>query len=578
MTNAGRLSVTLGQCSDKGRKATNQDFHGACIPDEPLLGSKGICVAIADGISSSSVSHIASESAVKAFLDDYYCTSEAWSVRTAGERVLSATNSWLCSQTRRSPFRHDLDRGYVCTFSALVLKSTTAHLFHAGDARIYRLEGARLEQLTEDHRLRLADETYLSRALGVSQHLEVEYRELPVARGDLFVLATDGVYEHATERAIVLAIRELSSNLDAAARAIVSAALDAGSPDNVTVQLVRVDDLPDGSAAEAVDRLSQLPFPPELRPGARLDGYRVVRELHASHRSHVYLAVDEAADGGEAPVVIKVPSVDLREDPVYLERFVLEEWIARRVDNPHVLRPRVPTRPRSCLYHVTEFVDGQTLAQWMRDHPAPELETVRRLIEQIATGLQAFHRQEMVHRDVRPENVMIDRLGTVKLIDFGSVRVAGIDETQGPALPAVPAGAIQYAAPETFLGEPGSRASDVFSLGVVAFQMLSGRLPYGARVPQARTREAHRRLKYASVLDPARDIPAWIDDTLRKAVHPDPARRYAELSELVHDLRHPNPAFLDRARPPFLERDPAVLWKGLCLVLAAAIAVLLWRR
>ena len=104
---SGRLRISIGQASDKGRKATNQDFHGAYVPDEPLLSSKGICIVVADGISTSGVSEVASESAVKAFLEDYYCTSEAWSVRTSGERVLGATNSWLYSQTRRSQFRYD---------------------------------------------------------------------------------------------------------------------------------------------------------------------------------------------------------------------------------------------------------------------------------------------------------------------------------------------------------------------------------------------------------------------------------------------------------------------------------------
>src|SRR5580698_3837644 len=170
------LQVSIGQCSDRGRKEINQDFHGALIPDEPLLGSKGIAIVLADGISSSNVSQIASESAVKSFLTDYYCTSESWSVKTSAQRVLAATNSWLHAQTRRSQYAYDNDKGYVCTLSALVIKSTTAHIFHIGDSRIYRLAGNTLEQLTSDHRVVVSSEqSYLSRALGINPQIEIDY-------------------------------------------------------------------------------------------------------------------------------------------------------------------------------------------------------------------------------------------------------------------------------------------------------------------------------------------------------------------------------------------------------------------
>src|SRR3954465_763426 len=159
------LKISVGQCSDKGRKQTNQDFHGVLIPQEPLLSLKGIAIVLADGISSSTVSRIASESAVKGFLTDYYCTPESWSVKTSAQRVLAAINSWLHSQTRRSQYLYDKDKGYVCTFSAMVIKSTTAHIFHVGDSRIYRVAGKALEQLTEDHRVIVSSEqNYLSRA------------------------------------------------------------------------------------------------------------------------------------------------------------------------------------------------------------------------------------------------------------------------------------------------------------------------------------------------------------------------------------------------------------------------------
>src|SRR3954462_9945861 len=403
-----RLKVRIGQHSDRGRKAVNQDFYGFRLPEEPQLSSKGIAIALADGIGSSGVSQVAAEFAVMAFLDDYYSTSETWSVRKSADRVLAAANSWLHARTSRSSFRYEKDRGYVCTLSGLVLKGTTAHLFHVGDARVHRLQGDTLEQLTQDHRVRVAqDESYLSRAVGFNSQLEIDYQALEVERGDVFVLATDGVYEHVDAAFVAWAIREKRGNLDDAARSIVAEAYRRGSADNLTVQIVSVEDLPQGGGLH--QQLARLPPPPLLEARAEIDGYRIVREIHASARSHLYLAEDLETG---ARVVLKMPAADLRCDPELLERFMLEEWIARRLNSPHVLKPYPQTRARRFLYVAMDSVEGQTLAQWMTDNPQPELETVRGIVEQSARCRRAFHRMEMLHQDRLPENLMIDKTGT----------------------------------------------------------------------------------------------------------------------------------------------------------------------
>ncbi|HEX6396765.1 MAG TPA: protein phosphatase 2C domain-containing protein, partial [Steroidobacteraceae bacterium] len=408
-----QLRVSLGQHSDKGRKEINQDFHGACVPEEPQLSAKGVALALADGISSSAVSQHAAQAAVRGFLEDYYCTSPAWSVKKSAQRVLMAANSWLHSQTRQSPEPHEKDRGYVCTFSALVMKSTTAHLFHAGDARIYRLRDGALEQLTQDHRLWVSHEqSYLSRALGVTAHLEVDYQFTRLDAGDVFVVATDGVHQFVSERFMINAVSDRSADLDSAARAIVAEAFERGSHDNLTVVLARVDALPEREVSEALRQKTELPPPPPLAPRMELDGYVIVRELHASARSHVFLATDR--ENGEA-VVLKTLSTEMREDGAHLERFLMEDWVAQRISNAHVMRAAGRGRKRNYLYTVAEFVDGQTLHQWIIDHPRAPLEAVRDIVEQIADGLLAFHRLEMLHQDLRPQNVMLDRAGTVKL-------------------------------------------------------------------------------------------------------------------------------------------------------------------
>jgi serine/threonine protein phosphatase PrpC/predicted Ser/Thr protein kinase len=572
---AGELRITVGQYSDKGRKAINQDFHGVCIPKEPLLSSKGIALALADGISSSTISQVASEAAVRGFLDDYYCTSEAWSVKNSAQRVLTATNSWLHSQTQQSQHRFDKDRGYVCTFSGMVIKSATAHLFHVGDSRIYRVVGSALEQLTTDHRVFISSEqNYLSRALGIHSHLEIDYQAVQVEQGDIFVLATDGVYESVDPVFMAKAIGDCTDDLDRAAKIIAGEALENGSADNLTIQIVRVDELSSRGAAEVYQQLLQLPLPPLLVARMDFDGYKILRELHNSHRSHLYLAQDGETN---ALVVIKIPSIDLRGNAAYLESFLMEEWVARRIDNAHAMKAAAQTRKRNYLYIVSEYIEGQTLTQWMIDHPKPELGAVRGIIEQVGKGVRAFHRAEMLHQDLRPENIMIDSTGTVKIIDFGSTRVAGVMEIAAPELQANVRGTVQYAAPEYFLGEAGSPRSDIFSLGVITYQMLTGKLPYGAEVAKCRTKAAQSKLMYESILTLDRGIPAWLDGVLKKAVHTDPGKRYEELSEFVYDLRHPRKEFLDKTRLPLIERNPVLFWKVISIILLIIVLALIGR-
>ncbi len=569
---ATELSISLGQCSQTGRKEINQDFHGALVPSGPGLVLKGISVLIADGISSSKVSQVAAESVVKSFLTDFYSTSETWSVKTSAMRVIRAANSWLFAETRRSIHANDMDRGYVCTLSALVLKSRMAHVFHVGDSRIWRLDGDGLEPLTTDHRTVVSSvQNYLARAIGMAETVDIDYRMLPLQAGDIFVLTTDGVHEHVTPRAMAALMRKHPDDLDAAARAIVQEALDNGSGDNLTIQIVRVDSLPTAEAAEAVSDAEFLPVPPLLDAGEVFDGYKVLRPLHSNHRSHIYL-VEDVQSGQTA--ALKIPSIDIRDDAEHLSRFMMEDWIARRISSAHVMKAAPRERAGSFLYTVFEYIEGQTLAQWMIDNPRCDLETMRGIVEQIAKGLRAFHRREMLHQDLRPENVMIDNAGTVKIIDFGSVRVAGVQETAPDHLRAEMLGTLQYSAPELFVGEPATRRSDYFSLGVIAYQMLAGKLPFGPQAARVRTVAQLRKLKYKPVADHRPDVPEWVDFALRKSTSADPDKRHDALSEFTADLRAPNKAFTPQASMPIAQRNPVAFWQALCAILAATVILL----
>ena len=563
MTTAARISV--GQYSDRGVKAENQDCFGVLVPESPLLESKGIVAVLADGVSGSAAGRIASETSVKSLLHDYFCTAESWTVKTSVEKVLLATNRWLCGQGADSA-----RRSCATTLSALVVKSTTAHLFHVGDTRVYRLRRGELTQLTQDHRVWMSeDRNFLTRALGIDLHLDIDYRHFPVEVGDIFLFTTDGVHEYLSDQAMMAAIQAHADHLDRAAREIATGALRAGSPDNVTCQIVRFDTLPQIDAAGWFEQLTEKPFPPELDPGMRIDGYRIVRALHASARSQVYLAVDE--DSG-VQVALKTPSANYQDDPVYLDLFTHEEWVGKRLHSPHVLRVVEPVRPRQFLYTVTEYVAGETLRQWMHGHPQPDLHRVRDLVGQIARGLMAFHRLEMIHQDLKPENILIDAEGTARIIDFGSTKIAGVEEITTPIQRLSLLGTRLYTAPEYLLGEPCSPRSDLFALAVITYELLTGHLPYGEGYDETTI----RRLAYTPARQWAPDLPLWVDWALEKALQRNPALRQAELSEFIHDLSEPNPDFVAAHRPPILARDPVATWRGLFIASALVNLILLF--
>ena len=561
------LTIKIGQYSSAGLKPINQDSHGFKIPEARALDRKGIALAISDGISSSDVSQLASAAAVQGFLSDYFCTSEAWSVKTSTQKVLQALNTWLYAQSHHNQLTGNMDRGYVCTFSALILKSSTAYVFHTGDSRIYRMSEESWEQLTNDHRYQTsASQSYLTRALGMEPHLEFDFRSLAIRLNDIFVLATDGVYEYITQ-ADIKAQLTTHDDFDLVAKNLAELALERGSSDNLTIQIAQVTHLPNLSDTETLQQVEELPFPPELLPRSVFDGYEILRQLYVSPRSHVYLVKDIET---QQTAVLKTPSIDKKEDKQYLERFLLEEWIARRITSAHVLKPLEHQRRPAYLYVVSEYVEGITLAQWMRDKPKPQLDEVRNIAQQIARGLRAFHRLEMLHQDLKPENIMIDKHGTVKIIDFGSTYVAGLTHTDLSDEQWAILGTAQYTAPEYFLGHAANASADVFSLGVIVYQLLTGRLPYGVDIIKTRTVKDQSRLTLQPInqLSDSPMIPHWVDDAIKKALSIDPQKRYQDADEFIYDLKQPNKAFMAQSRQPLLQRNPLKFWQSTTAILA----------
>lgn len=566
------LKISIGSSSDKGIKERNEDFLGALMPEGAQLTHKGIAIAIADGMSGSDAGHEASHCCVASFLSDYYSTPDSWSVKKAGQKILSATNSWLYSQGQQ---RYESAKGMVSTLSIAVLKSTTAHLFHIGDSRIYRLRDGNLEQLTRDHRVWVSDEkNYLNRAMGIEPRLEVDYKAVPLEKGDMFFMSTDGVHDFIAEKTLK-AFLQANDSLESIAQKIVQQASDNNSDDNLSCQLFRIDEIPLAKEDEVLRQYDNLPFLPPLEVGMVLDGYKIEAELHASTRTQIYQAFDTKT---KTKVILKTPSVLYEDDTHYIEHFLHEEWAGKRIKDKNVLQVFGSDRAKSCIYYATEFIEGETLREWMDSHPKPYIREVRLIIEQIAKGLRAFHRMEMLHQDLKPENIMIDRSGTVKIIDFGSVKIAGISEiTPLDRQEDNVLGTLNYTAPEYHLGQRGTVKSDLFSLGVITYEMINRALPFGGDIPEKPNKINLSKLVYVPSFQKNAMVPAWIDGALKKATSIFPQGRYDELSEFLYDLNNPNASFLSEAdNIPLMERNPLVFWKGLSGLLLLVNTVLLY--
>ncbi len=566
------LKVSIGAYSDKGVKEDNEDFYGARIPDEPQLTHKGVAIAIADGMSGSDAGKEASQCCVVSFLSDYFSTPDSWTVKNAGQKILSATNSWLYSKGQQE---YESTKGMVSTLSILVFKSTTAHIFHIGDSRIYRIRKGNLELMTRDHRIHVSkDKNYLNRAMGIEPRLEVDYKAFPLEKDDLFIMTTDGVHDFINEKSLrSMALQE--GEMQVIAEKIAHQASANQSDDNLTCQLVKVDELPLAKEDEILRRHINLSFPPLLEPGMILDGYRVEEELHASKRTQIYRAFDTK---NEIQVILKTPSILFDDDTRYIEHFLHEEWAGKRIQHENVLKVLGTDRKKSFIYYVTEYIHGQTIREWMDSHPKPYIREIRIIVKQIAMGLNAFHRMEMLHQDLKPENIMIDTNGVVKIIDFGSVKIAGIAEiTPLESNEENVLGTLNYTAPEYHLGQRAGVKSDLYSLGVITYEMINGALPFGRDMPENPNKMNLSKLEYVPSFHKNTMVPIWIDGALKRATSIAPQARYDEISEFIHDLSKPNPDFLKESQQiPIIERNPLLFWKLVSSLLFFSNLILLY--
>jgi serine/threonine protein phosphatase PrpC len=554
------LVVSHGYATLTGPREQNEDFCGLVAPAGAELDNKGILAAIADGVATGGGGRQAAEYTVRGLLADYYATPDTWSTPRALDAVLTAINRWLLAQsTRRAA-------SLATTLSALVLRGRRYVLAHIGDSRIYRLRSGELTQLTRDHTWEHPDLSHvLSRAVGLDTQLTVDYADGELETGDVFLLVTDGLWAPLNPARLHALLANEPDPLQAA-KLLVEAALASGGRDNVSAQVLRVDELPESNLDEALALQRDLPIPPPLAVGQHIDRFEVRALLHDSRATRLYEVIDVATG---QHYVLKTLKAGAEADTL---AFVIEEWLARRVHTrwaPEVLPLSVAER--SALYYVMSHHAGDTLEAMLDSGRHFAVADTVSLGVQLTKGLGALHRLDILHRDIKPANLLLCDDGALRILDFGVALNSGAvhDTSTAEGTPGTPS----YMSPELHSGEPSTYASDIYAAGVTLYRLLTRHYPYGEIEP-------FQHPHFGDPVPPTKfrqDIPAWLEAVLLKAVARDPARRFETAEEMLLALeRGPQGELNVPRRTPIAERDPVRLWAGIAAASMLLNLLLAW--
>jgi protein phosphatase len=560
---ATALAVRIGYASSAGPRERNEDFVGCVTPPGEELHTKGILAAVADGVSGNAGGREAAEYTVRSLLADYYATPDTWAVPMALDKVIGAANRWVIAHA--AAHRNEL-AGMATTLSALVLRGARYQVAHVGDTRVYRQSGGRFEQLTQDHVWDRPDMRHvLRRAVGLDTHLAVDYADGELEPGDVFVICSDGVWEPLGPDRMQAILRG-AFDPQRAADALVEGALAAGGQDNASAMVLYVDRVPPLSWRDALSEARALPVPARLKPGQQIDGFEVLDLLHESRATLLY-RVRQIGSG--RVLALKTLQPALSDDRESCEGLLAEEWLSKRIVSSYF--PQVvplPLSARSCLYYVMSFHDGGTLQQQLDHGRHFSIGETADIGTQIAKGLSALHRLSIVHRDVKPANVLQGPDASVRILDLGVALAAGVPYPELAGNPGTPS----YMAPELFAGEGASVRSDLYAAGVTLYHLLTRKYPYGEIEPFQTPR-------FGEPIPPTRyrpDVPAWLENLILKAIARDPQQRFETAEELLVAFEHGDARPLSAPRRTPVLDDPVLRWRAAALVMLVVNLLLLY--
>jgi serine/threonine protein phosphatase PrpC len=544
------MELTYAELSSPGpARENNEDYLGFWQPqtiDEKR--SRGAVAVLADGVGGLDRGEVASRLAVETAIKVFH--------EATGDLTPQQMMTQMFNAANLAVYDKGLGHGkskMATTLAVAVLRNSEIVVGNVGDSRVYLVRKTEIKQLSTDHtytgmqqKFGLISEadaktsenrSILTRSVGNEPVIRIDVESVTVFKGDRIVLCSDGLYSHVADSEIADIVSRLSPAQ--ACRQLIALSEQRGTDDNLSVQVLQINEVEKVSYYRGIPIYEESADPTtryELKPGQTLDDrYLLTERISRSGMANIFKATDLNT---KQTVAIKVPFMEFESDPGFYSRFQREEEIGLSLNHPYILK-FIPSgeQPRSRPYIVTEFLRGYTLLHLLNSlRPMPEKDALK-LASSICEALTYMHEHGVIHRDLKPQNIMICYDETIRIMDFGIAKAeTGRRLTFTGFTPAV--GTPDYMAPEQVNGKRGDARTDIYSLGAILYEMLSGRPPFEGDNPfavmNARVTgdpEAPRKIN-PKISEQAEEI-------VLHAMERDPRKRYQNAAEMKAELDNP---------------------------------------
>ncbi|HXD00497.1 MAG TPA: protein kinase [Verrucomicrobiae bacterium] len=536
------MKVKCFQLSSAGTvRDHNEDYVAFWQPDDfELLQGLGSLAVLADGVGGMRNGDIASRMAAETAVEIFKQAKPETSVNDLVREIFD--------QAANKVFQESTKTGRMSTtLLTTIFRADKATIAHVGDSRAYLIRAGKIKRMTTDHsytslQVKLGlllernamtspNRSTLTRSVGSEPMCHYDITTEPVLKGDVILQCSDGLYGYVLDDEILDAV--IKYHPAEACKRLVALAEKRQAGDNVSLQIIHVWEVDASRNMSPLNPAAQRPMGHELGVGTLLDNRFEITDVIAKSGMATLFKANDRQTG--KPVALKIPHLHIESEPAGFARFQREEEIGLKLDHPYILK-FIPVEKKSRPYIAMEYLEGQTLSELLNNvKPLPEPDAVK-IAVRICMALAYMHEHGVVHRDLKPQNIMLCNDGTLRIMDFGIARAAnarrltfvGFTPTMGTP---------DYMAPEQVKGSRGDERTDIYSLGTILYEMTTGEPPFAGDSPyvimNARvTGDPQAPRKLNPKLTPV------IEEIILHAMERDPRRRYQSATEMRTELEN----------------------------------------